>query len=169
MLQSSSSTLFPDPEIDTKAGRTYVNACLWFDDRDGYRVVFCRHEPLYRVALCDIRFLATICVMLRQSALATQEELAAAFGHSVATQRRWETRLQRDGDVGLHGKKSSGRKPKLDASQFAFVKHWFAQGLSNSEMARRLAVNEARSEEHTSELQSLRHLVCRLLLEKTKN
>src|SRR5437899_8772543 len=26
--------------------------------------------------------------------------------------------------------------------------------------------NEARSEEHTSELQSLRHLVCRLLLEK---
>src|SRR5262245_6681099 len=27
---------------------------------------------------------------------------------------------------------------------------------------------EARSEEHTSELQSLRHLVCRLLLEKQK-
>src|ERR1035441_11012432 len=29
------------------------------------------------------------------------------------------------------------------------------------------AVAEVRSEEHTSELQSLRHLVCRLLLEKT--
>src|SRR5258705_10157394 len=28
--------------------------------------------------------------------------------------------------------------------------------------------NEMRSEEHTSELQSLRHLVCRLLLEKKK-
>src|SRR5947199_6622488 len=28
--------------------------------------------------------------------------------------------------------------------------------------------NRARSEEHTSELQSLRHLVCRLLLEKKK-
>src|SRR5262245_64644236 len=28
--------------------------------------------------------------------------------------------------------------------------------------------NEDRSEEHTSELQSLRHLVCRLLLEKKK-
>src|SRR5947199_1479553 len=28
---------------------------------------------------------------------------------------------------------------------------------------------EKRSEEHTSELQSLRHLVCRLLLEKKKN
>src|SRR5258705_10029525 len=30
------------------------------------------------------------------------------------------------------------------------------------------ALHEARSEEHTSELQSLRHLVCRLLLEKKK-
>src|SRR5262245_63861140 len=29
-------------------------------------------------------------------------------------------------------------------------------------------VRHARSEEHTSELQSLRHLVCRLLLEKKK-
>src|SRR5262245_64280314 len=29
-------------------------------------------------------------------------------------------------------------------------------------------VDELRSEEHTSELQSLRHLVCRLLLEKKK-
>src|SRR5262245_65296140 len=32
----------------------------------------------------------------------------------------------------------------------------------------RQVVVVARSEEHTSELQSLRHLVCRLLLEKTK-
>ena len=95
------------------------------------------------MALCDTNYLATICVMLRQSALATQEEIAAAFGHSVATQRRGETRYQRAGDVGLHGKESTGRKPKLDPSQCAFVKHWFTQGLSNSAMARRLAVNEA--------------------------
>src|SRR5437899_5002132 len=32
-----------------------------------------------------------------------------------------------------------------------------------------LTMLSARSEEHTSELQSLRHLVCRLLLEKKKN
>src|ERR1035441_10916441 len=31
-----------------------------------------------------------------------------------------------------------------------------------------LSKSEPRSEEHTSELQSLRHLVCRLLLEKKK-
>src|SRR5258705_8456917 len=33
----------------------------------------------------------------------------------------------------------------------------------------RVGVHDRRSEEHTSELQSLRHLVCRLLLEKKKN
>ena len=138
MSHSSACPLFADPESDAKATRTYVNGCLWFEDRDGYRVIFCRHEPLYRVAVSDRHGLATICVMLRQSALATQEEIAAAFGHSVATQRRWETRYQQHGDVGLRGKKSTGRKPKLELSQWAFVKHWFGQDLSNAEMARRL-------------------------------
>src|SRR5205814_8262301 len=33
----------------------------------------------------------------------------------------------------------------------------------------RRTISVLRSEEHTSELQSLRHLVCRLLLEKKKN
>src|SRR5437899_7093377 len=37
-----------------------------------------------------------------------------------------------------------------------------------AELARASEVEVVRSEEHTSELQSLRHLVCRLLLEKKK-
>src|SRR5258705_2953109 len=47
---------------------------------------------------------------------------------------------------------------------------WVAFGLIS--ICGALAVAELstmRSEEHTSELQSLRHLVCRLLLEKKKN
>src|SRR3989449_5443913 len=49
-----------------------------------------------------------------------------------------------------------------------------ARGLRNRELARRLGLSEGtvkihlRSEEHTSELQSRLHLVCRLLLEKKK-
>src|SRR5216684_75022 len=39
---------------------------------------------------------------------------------------------------------------------------WYGLGLSE------LAIGESRSEEHTSELQSRLHLVCRLLLEKKK-
>src|SRR5262245_64441098 len=41
--------------------------------------------------------------------------------------------------------------------------------LSRGSRAHPLADPVPRSEEHTSELQSLRHLVCRLLLEKKKN
>src|SRR5262245_64720241 len=36
------------------------------------------------------------------------------------------------------------------------------------DLRRPVEAEEGRSEEHTSELQSLRHLVCRLLLEKKK-
>src|ERR1035438_10631801 len=41
-------------------------------------------------------------------------------------------------------------------------------GLGDDDSVRAIHGNLIRSEEHTSELQSLRHLVCRLLLEKKK-
>src|SRR5690625_5774196 len=44
---------------------------------------------------------------------------------------------------------------------------WLRTGPSSSRVER-VDVQEARSEEHTSELQSRGHLVCRLLLEKKK-
>src|SRR5947199_5902637 len=40
--------------------------------------------------------------------------------------------------------------------------------IMNCDVKMFLAKTKGRSEEHTSELQSLRHLVCRLLLEKKK-
>src|SRR5258705_13911364 len=43
-----------------------------------------------------------------------------------------------------------------------------AQTLASMTTEFPFGVIDARSEEHTSELQSLRHLVCRLLLEKKK-
>src|SRR2546422_6973650 len=43
-----------------------------------------------------------------------------------------------------------------------------AQGAGRAEMGRARDPGAARSEEHTSELQSRLHLVCRLLLEKKK-
>src|SRR5262245_45439763 len=47
--------------------------------------------------------------------------------------------------------------------------HWWTVG--SFEFKEHVAILDVdpRSEEHTSELQSLRHLVCRLLLEKKKN
>jgi len=137
----ASDLLFPpfDPSPDE---RTFINPSLWFVDRDGYRVVFCRHEPLYRLALEDKPHLRFVAVMLRHSELATQEELAYALGHSVAAQRRWERRYQQDGLDGLENQAATGRCRKLDRTQEQFVRRWFQQGLSKAQIARRLGVSE---------------------------
>src|SRR3954452_19450308 len=143
MNTSSDPSLFDNTEPASSHCRTFINPTLWFDDCDGYRVVFCRHEVLYRVALSDPLHLALVAVTLRQSGLATQVEIAKAFGHSVATQRRWETRYRRHGSDGLQANTPTGRPAKLDRGQQVFVERWFGLGVSNHEMARRLAVSEA--------------------------
>src|ERR1700680_4983096 len=140
---SSVPSLFDHAEATSSHTRTFINPILWFDDCDGYRVLFCRQEILYRIDLVDSAHLALVAVTLRLSELTTQSEIAKAFGHSVATQRRWETRYAQHGSPGLQAKTPSGRPAKLDRGQQAFVARWFQQGLSNHEMARRLAVSEA--------------------------
>ncbi len=143
MNTSSTSSLFDNTEPDSSHARTFINPILWFDDCAGYRVIFCRHEILYRVALDDPPHLALVAVTLRQSELATQVEIAVAFGHSVATQRRWETRYSQHGSDGLQANTPTGRPAKLGRGQQVFVERWFQLGVSNHEMARRLAVSEA--------------------------
>jgi len=123
--------------------RTFLNPTVWFVDAEGYRVVFCRHEPLYRVALDDLVHLRLVAVSLRQSQLATQEEIARAFGHSVLTQARWERRYEKEGIEGLTPKKPTGRSRGLDKAQERFVRKWFYEGWSNCRMAKRLGVGEA--------------------------
>src|SRR5271165_5097549 len=125
MNTSSNSTLFDNTEPDSSDTRTFINPILWFDDCDGYRVVFCRHEILYRVALDDPLHLTIVAVTLRQSELATQIEIAAAFGHSVATQRRWETRYSQHGSDGLQANTPTGRPARLGHGPQVFVEPWF--------------------------------------------
>jgi transposase len=143
MKTSSEPALFDHTESNSCHTRTFITPILWFDDCDGYRVVSCRHEILYRVALDDSVHLALVAVTLRQTQLATQIEIAAAFGHSVATQRRWENRYQQLGCDGLQPRTPTGRHARIDCGQQVFVERWFHQGESNREIARRLAVNEA--------------------------
>jgi transposase len=138
----SAQSLLPleNPQPDD---RTFLNGSVWFVDRDGYRVVFRWHEPIYTVALCDVVHLRLVAVALRQSGLATQEEICHAFGHSVATQARWERLYRRHGLEGLTPKKIPGRPGELDKSQEGFIRRWFNAGWSNREMAKRLGVDEA--------------------------
>src|SRR5262245_64350104 len=66
---------------------------------------------------------------------------------------------------------------ELDRTIGSFGRHlevcWLVRNIHTTNSVQLLtkeerAQKQARSEEHTSELQSLRHLVCRLLLEKKK-
>ena len=123
--------------------RTFINPFLWFDDWDGFRVFFCRHEILYRVALNDHAHLKIIAVTLRQSRLATQQEIAMAFGHAVATQRRWEKLYAQFGSAAFAPKPHTGRPRRLNTAQHAFVRRWFLDHLPLAEIARRLQVDEA--------------------------
>jgi transposase len=127
------------PEDD----RLFLNQSVWMVDGDGHRVIFCRHEPLFRIPLGDRVHLRMAAVTLRLSKLASQEEIAEAFGHSVATQRRWEERYQKQYLDGLAPKRNKGLPSKVDATQEALVRRWFAAGKSNRQIAQRLAVGEA--------------------------
>src|SRR5438045_8317401 len=65
----------------------------------------------------------------------------------------------------------NGSLPRLDAAQFLLGGDYGLEVvLAEAVVPGRpqLDADKERSEEHTSELQSLRHLVCRLLLEKKK-
>src|SRR5205814_5387076 len=76
--------------------------------------------------------------------------------------------------------KAAGFRPWLDRREIGPGQQWtyaIERAIEESEFVlvclsansdSSIALSMARSEEHTSELQSLRHLVCRLLLEKKK-
>src|SRR5438093_4522278 len=60
------------------------------------------------------------------------------------------------------------RRPPVKEISVASITNWRTMSRRLAPMARRTPISRVRSEEHTSELQSLTNLVCRLLLEKKK-
>src|SRR5437899_8249895 len=88
--------------------------------------------------------------------------LATLFPYTTLFRSITETMPHvRSVSVGIWIRTGSRREPSELNGISHFIEHMVFKGTE-----RRTA---ERSEEHTSELQSLRHLVCRLLLEKKKN
>jgi len=120
-----------------------INSRIWFTDKDGFRVVYQGWDtPLYLVSLDDDVQLRYVAVCLRLAGLARQHEIAAAFGHSVESQQRWERRYEAEGLEGLRRKKGSGRPFKVTVTAQACIRKWFQEGETNCEIARRLGVRE---------------------------
>src|SRR2546422_4795280 len=59
-------------------------------------------------------------------------------------------------------------RSRIHPSTFTLTSDCRVSSYRTTPSARIISANDARSEEHTSELQSRLHLVCRLLLEKKK-
>lgn len=143
---SRTTVLFDENEIiddGDERRRTAINRALSFVDQAGVRVVLNWHEPLFRFALSDRLTLRYVAVHLRIGNLATQEEIAEAFEHSVATQRRWESQYQARGLDGLRSGKSSGRPSRIPETLDGVLRKWFAEGVSNRAMAQRLQVGQS--------------------------
>src|SRR5258708_21677290 len=78
------------------------------------------------------------------------------------------TTLFRSVSVLMNGNNSAQVCTSYSGPSFAFSASRTLSAVSRSSRARAYSVTWPRSEEHTSELQSPDHLVCRLLLEKKK-
>src|SRR5947209_15555337 len=77
------------------------------------------------------------------------------------------TTLFRSYDIWSYGK-STLLRPRPNADQLEEVTNWFVASAPFRAGGESKYFGAARSEEHTSELQSRQYLVCRLLLEKKK-
>src|SRR3989449_11033076 len=76
--------------------------------------------------------------------------------------------LKKDADLGFTLLADILMNPKFDAKEVARVRDELVGFLRSEQDEPGIIASKARSEEHTSELQSRLHLVCRLLLEKKK-
>ncbi|MBD3162575.1 MAG: helix-turn-helix domain-containing protein, partial [Candidatus Latescibacteria bacterium] len=136
-------TDLPVDPVLPPSGRAHVNDRLWFVDHDGWRIVYLCGIVLYRFMVDDLVMLRFVAVSLRLDGHANQPEIAAAFGHSVRTQARWERIYREEGIQDLGDGKPTGRPRALDETRRALLLRWFQQGLSNREVARRLGVDES--------------------------
>src|SRR5439155_19635520 len=100
-----------------------------------------------------ISFLHTYSILFFFNAPATTEIYTLSLHDALPISRRQNPHPARRPDGNGHGRHRQRREQRFDSRR--------GRGRGHSA--------KGRSEEHTSELQSRGHLVCRLLLEKKKN
>src|SRR5437899_10121607 len=107
-------------------------------------------------------------------------KIAREIGVARSTVWRWTQRLR---ELGVKVKSHPRAGYQIERVPDVLMPNMLRQRLANTPFRKRiyhffkidstnnlaLHLGHERSEEHTSELQSLRHLVCRLLLEKKKS
>src|SRR5687767_15491905 len=108
----------------------------------------------------------------RRTAAGSVSEQGVASGRRIVTSKKQDPRTKNQEDCGLplsfpalpFASVTSDHSQDPTRTAFARVTAWIEQYLDDQERYPVLSRVAPRSEEHTSELQSLAYLVCRLLL-----
>jgi len=129
-------------EIERDLNITVVNERVVLrDDRaTRWRVVLVAGVVFMRFSLDDIVSTRMACVALRTSGLAFQEEVARAFGHSRATQCRWEEQYRDKGIEGLVDQPLLGRRSTMPRTVEDAVVELHTEGLGMRRISRRLGL-----------------------------
>src|SRR2546429_4492351 len=125
------------------------------------RVASVAHHGLLALAAQDITQELLEFRIQRPARCAVEVDMDVAYQRIASILKARRAR----GDVGTAVK--SGEGDRLDARYASRLRH-HRPGYSVAVMRELIPEHVLRSEEHTSELQSRLHLVCRLLLEKKK-
>src|SRR5262245_10512995 len=131
-----------------------VCAALWPHARDAGASLAAQDDP---AALSDIQINSA----LRSNQALVAQNIEAALAEGDSDLAHSFLQLARDKGIAVSDELS---KRVTDAVAEAGTASHFAKRFATGLVTGK--VEDVRSEEHTSELQSLRHLVCRLLLEK---
>src|SRR2546425_3236082 len=107
-------------------------------------------------------------VMLGRFATATPEQVGRAVAAAKGAQREWAHRPWRERVATLRKAASVIRERKFELAAIMALEVGKSRLESMGDAEESADLIDYRSEEHTSELQSLAYLVCRLLLEKKK-
>ena len=139
----TAEALLPIELPELPDGHVPINESMWYEESGGFCVVLHHGIPIYRFDREDTVTLRFVAAALRLGRHATQEEIAAAFGHSVRSQMRWEQHYREEGLSGLDDRPRTGRPRGVGSPERVFLTQGFGDGVGNREIARRLGVGEA--------------------------
>jgi len=120
-----------------------VNDRVWFEDRDGVRVVCVRNTPFYTYDLNDrVQHLFCACQLI-EAKLATQREIVQTFGVSASTLQRARRKVRQHGIAGLVAEKKGPKRRHKGGGAVGrrIVKLW-NNGVGRLEIAARVGVSE---------------------------
>jgi transposase-like protein len=120
-----------------------VSERVWFEDRDGVRVVCVRNTPFYTYDLNDrVQHLFCACQLI-EAQLAKQCQVARAFGISEPSLQRARRRVRDHGIAGLVPQKKGPKRRHRGGGAVGrrIVKLW-KKGARRLEIAARLGLSE---------------------------